>query len=463
MEFDLLPFAVEALGYNQKIYKDIDRLYQTRKYDFYRAAKAHELYTHQIVTEGALLQEEYCKKALGILLYASGDEELAEALSAIFRKGWTYAYLFVQNNAQVDLKRFMGNVVKKAGGIDKVSDDWLNAQIFVVYFLALSAGKPIVENDLKATFERMLVDRWNHYREDDPTRISLSSATPERLAQVKDLKRRIFAEYGRFVDFKSMYGLFGRAEKMALLFDFERLSCESVFNTVEFSECDIEEILLAYGPPKEINLNHAIDFLVDAMYVRYMAKAYNEVKRRYFANNKETAYIELEGLEKDLSAAKGEISRLSGLLSGAQDENKQLEREIPRLKAELAEETKNRQELNSLREFLFSLDRQEEYEEAVPYDLAELKNLKAVLVGGHEKWQARMKGLLPGFIFIHPDNMAFDLRLLDGVDIIFIYTQYISHAIYQRVMSASAGKRIGYLNQPNEARVLQDIARFIKS
>ena len=464
MEFNIFPFVVEALGCNEKVYKDLDRLYQSRKYEFYRAAKEHELYTHQIVTEGGLLQEEYCKKALGILLCAIGNEEIAESLSAIFRKGWTYAYLFVQNNAEIDLGRFMRSIVKKAGGIDKMSDDWLNTQLFVVYFLALNTGKPITGNDFRATFERLLVDRWSHYNDDDPTRISLNNATPERLARVRDLKRRIFAVNGRLTDFITMYGKFGRAEKMALLFDFERLSCESVFNTVQFSERDIEEILLAYGPPKEIDLNNAIAFLVDAMYIRYMIKAYQEVKWRYFANNKETAYIELEGLEKDLSAARGEISRLSALLSGAQEENRRLERELSRLKAELAEETKNRQELNALREFLFSLDRQEEYEETSPYDLAELQNYKAVLVGGHEKWQQRMKELLPRFIFIHPDNAAFDVRLLDGVDTVLIYTQYISHAIYERVMSAIAGRNItvGFINQPNESLVLSDIARIIQ-
>lgn len=466
MELNLFPFAVEALGYNKTVYKDIDRIYRSRKYDFYRAAKEHELYTHQIVTEGGLLQEEYCKKALGILLVATGEEtgsEINRDLSDIFRKGWTYAYLFVQNNVEINLGKFMKYAIRKAGGLGKVSDDWLNAQLFVVYFLALNAGKPIVENEFKTTYEQTLIGRWNHYKEDDPGRISLKHTKPELLSRVKGLKRRLYAEYGRFTDFTAMYGLFGRAEKMALLFDFERLSCESVFNTVKFSERDIEEILLAYQPKKdEPDLRPAIDFLVDAMYIRYMVKAYKEVKRRYFANNKETAYIELEGMEKDLSAARQEISRLSGLLSGSQEETRRLERELSRLKTELAETTKNRRELNSLREFLFSLDRQDEYEQTAPHDPERLKNYKAVLIGGHEKWQARMKELLPKFIFIHPDNAAFDLRLLDGVDAIFVYTQYINHSIYERTMGAATGKRVGYLNQPNEARVLQEIARFIK-
>lgn len=465
MELNLLPFAVEALGYNKKIYKDLNRLYQSRKYQFYRTAKAHELYTHQIVTEGGLLQEEYCKKALGILLCASDDDETATALSAIFRKGWTYAYLFVENNAEIDLGRFMKNAIKKAGGIGKVSDDWLNVQLFVVYFLALNAEKSVVKNDWLKKFVETILNRWQHYKDDEPTRISLRYAPDALLAKVRDLKNKIYSQYGRFTDHNGMYGrLTRRAETMAFLFDFERLSFPSVIEYMKFSERDIEEILLAYLSRNDLgNVETAADFLCDAMYVRYMTKAYKEIKQRYFENNKETTYIELEGLEKDLFAARQEISRLSGFLSGVQEENKQLEREVSRLKAELAEETKNRQELISLREFLFSLDRQEEYEESAPYDLEKLKNYKAVLIGGHEKWQAHMKELLPKFIFIHPDNVVFDIHLLDGVDVVFVHTQYISHKIYERAMGAIAGKnvRIGFINQPNKERVLQEIAKFI--
>ncbi len=456
MEIYLLPFAVEALGYNRKIYKDIDRLYQSRKYEFYKAAKGHELYSHQIVTEGGLLQEEYCKKALGILLCAGKDEDVAKQLSAIFRKGWTYAYLFVENNSEIDLGKFIKNAARKAGGLDKVSDDWLNSQLFVVYFLALNAGKPFAQNESLRFFEEVLHTRWQHY--DGEMRISLKRATPDQLAKVKGLKNQVYAQHGRFVDYNGMYDkLKDRAESMALLFDYEKLSFPSIIEDVKFTETDIEEILLA------CQSDGVADYLCDAMYVRYMAKAYKDVKRRYFENNKETMYLELEGLEKEIAAAKQETNRLSGALEEARDRIGVLEKENARLKDELAEEKKNRQELNGLREFLFSLDLQEEYREA-QYDPDELKNYKAVLIGGHEKWQARMKELLPKFIFVHPDNVAFDLRLLDGVGTVFVYTNYLNHSIYYRAMGAIAGKnvQVGFISQANEALVLKHIANFFK-
>lgn len=464
MVIDLLPFVVEALGYNAKIRSDIDRLYQTNKYEFYSTAKKHELYKHQIVTEGSLLQEEYCKKALGILLCA-GDETIATSLWDIFRKGWTYAYLFVENNQEIDLGKFLKNSLRKAGGLNEVSDDWLNSQILLVYFLAVNAGKKIVVNEWTKTFEEGLIKRWQHYGDDDRSRISLKNATTERLKIVKNLKNQIFAKYGRFTNFVSMYGkLRKRAETMALLYDYEKLSCESVFDTVKLSEKSIEEILLAYqGRYGAEDIDQAADFLCDAMYVRYMAKAYNEVKRHYFKNNRETAYVELEGMKKELLSADQEMSNMQSLLTNTQESLKSLEKEKKRLESELAEEKKHRQELNSLREFLFDMDRQEKFTGEASIDIDAFKDFRAVIIGGHEKWQARMKELLPNVVFIHPDNINFDLRLLGGVRTVLIYPNYLNHSIYYRAMNSIAGSniRIGYINQRNDNLVLQEIARFL--
>lgn len=109
MELNLIPFVVEALGTNKTIYKDIDNLYQKHKYEFYKAAKEHELYTHQIVTEGSLLQEEYCKKALGILTVASQieDEGVYQELMKIMQKGFRWTYSYVQNRLSVSGNEYL--------------------------------------------------------------------------------------------------------------------------------------------------------------------------------------------------------------------------------------------------------------------------------------------------------------------------------------------------------------------
>lgn len=465
MTIYLLPFVVEALGYNKKIYKDIDRLYQSRKYEFYKAAREHELYTHPIVTGGGLLQEEYCRKALGILLCVNKDAELAEEFMNIIRKGWTYAYLFVQNHTKIDLEKLAKNLIRKAGGLEQVSDDWINTQLFMAYFFAVNSKKTVIQNECLGVIERTLVRRWEHFREDDPARISLEHAGKNELTEVKNLRQKIYARHGIIKGYNDMYDkLRHRAETVAFLFDFERLSFPSIIENIKFTARDVDEILLAYisGGNDPEDVKAAEDFLCDAVYVKYMAKAYKEVKQRYFENNKETMYIELETLEKELAETKQEVARLNRILEETHKMLSAVEKENVRLKQELEVEWRNRHELNSLREFLFQMDQEEEYmptEEVV--DLEELKDFKAVLIGGHEKWQARLKEMLPEFIFIHTDNKTFDVRFLDGVEVLFVYVNYLNHAVYNRVMEAAAGRdiKIVYINRQNINYVLQDIWR----
>ncbi len=463
---NLLPFVVEALGYNRKIHKDIDRLYQTRKYEFYQAAKNHELYTNRILSEGSLLQEEYCKKALGILLCANGHEETFNKLEDIFKKGWTYAFLFVKNHEEIDLEKFLVRLIRKAGGPQNISASSVDTNLLIVNFMALNAGKKIIESQLLKTIHGTMTIRWRRSIGEDPTEASLTTASKEVLAEVKKLKSRVLSHLGQTINYDSIYQNVVRAEIMAFMFDFERISFPNIIEGIKFSEKDIDEILYAYLLRyNKDNIDEALDFLSDAMYVKYMAKAYKEVKKHYFQHNQETLFVELEGMEKEMKEAKEEVGRLNQRLSDAEKIQEASQREITRLRAELAEARQGRQELNSLREFFFSMDPKEGYTSAEEkIDLEALKQYKAVVVGGHERWQSRMKELLPSFTFIHPDKLNFDKKILDGVEGVFIYANYLSHAMYYRVVSAveGTGVKLTYLNQQNEEKALEMIYKEIK-
>lgn len=92
----------------------------------------------------------------------------------------------------------------------------------------------------------------------------------------------------------------------------------------------------------------------------------------------------------------------------------QLTKKVTMLQNELKAEKEKNTELIGLRELMFNLDSQTEYIEQ-ELDYIKLKSIKAVIIGGHEKWQQRMKELLPNVTFIHPDQASFDLSLLNDV------------------------------------------------
>jgi len=120
---DLLPFMVEALGCNRIIREPMDALYQSDKFRFYELARNHELYNRPIVKEGGLLQEEYSKKALGILLAADDDEEVFSSLLRLIKTGWKEVYSFVVNCSSLSVRSLMNCIVRKHGDVSDLPTD----------------------------------------------------------------------------------------------------------------------------------------------------------------------------------------------------------------------------------------------------------------------------------------------------------------------------------------------------
>lgn len=449
-----LPFVIEAMGYNKTIRSDIDQVYQRQKEKYYEAARNHELYSYQIVTEGSLLQEEYCKKALGILLHLESETEVQLEVGDLICKGWPYAYQFVRNNIPVDLEKFIRNAIRKEGGVDNVTDDWVNTQLFMAYFIAMNTGKDIVQNDALYTLINTNIARWKHYT--GRYRINVD-VDPSETDKAKSLMQRIFQRYGRITNYNEMEAaLLDRSERFAFLFDFDRLSFPSIAEEVSLTENNIEECLLAYLARETDNEDSAADFLCAAVYIRYLAKAYKQVKEQYFKNNKETMYIELSSLKRDLTASQQEAARLTRMLSEAGQIQQGLIKEIERLQGQLQEKQHSQAELHGLRELMFSLDKKEQ-PAGSRVDTEKIKSSSAVVIGGHERWQSKMRELLPNFTFITAEQKNFDPRLLQ-VPLIFVCPNYLSHAVYYKAMDIIKGTdtKVVYITQQNEELTLRE-------
>lgn len=212
-----------------------------------------------------------------------------------------------------------------------------------------------------------------------------------------------------------------------------------------------------------INISEAMMFIVDCVYIKYLIKAYKQVKKHYFENNKETMFVELDEVKRELATTQTELKVKDNTMKKLQEQIERLERENRRLRNQLDEEAQNRNELNSLREFMFNLDKQEEYT-LKERNFSKLQNVKGLVVGGHENWQRRMKELLPNFKFLHPDTLNIDISILDNVDIVLFYTNYLNHAMYYKVINEARKKniKIAYISaNTNENIVLQQIFKAV--
>jgi hypothetical protein len=452
-KLNLLPLILEAFGHNTRIYKDIDRLYQIRKYDFYRLARQSEFYNHLIIKEGDIYREEYGRKILGILLYTAetDDPEMKNALFKIIRKGWSRAYLYVLNNDVVSLDNYL-----ETGFNNYKTDDDLNTDLLMVYWLALMTNKELAQDKAREAVEDYFRLRLDHTSGRSQLNYSYKNLDEQLLKQVRTLKSRVYEKYGRINSYDGVFhnkndDVHKLAEAIALIFDTENISASSLFNNVKLKERDVEEVLGTYFLTyRNKHSGEAVKHLIWGLIVKGIAKAYKQVKEHYFKNNKETVYLEMKNQQDEIERllTENEIlkKRANELEKIAQTTRvevektfiskiRELESRVARLEEDLQEERKKSRELAALREFLFSLDKH-----AVPQEVEDNQfdpaQICGAIVGGHPNWQNRMKKLLPQWVFINSDN--FDVRVLDGVEAVFFFTQYLGHSLYYKAVSVFA-------------------------
>lgn len=457
-ELDLLPFLVESFGVNRQIRGQIDALYQSDVFRFYSLARNHELYNHPIVKEGGLLQEEYSRKALGIILAAENDDKVYSALIKIISAGWSEVYSFIANRPRFNISSFMKYLGRKKGPIQDLSVDYINSCLIIGLVLANFFNKPFDDDvNLKKSLE-LLYRRWDFYS-NPPSRISLDQASPEEKQDIESLLLSLgpVKDFTSFLDYHKKLG-----EIPSFLFDFEGVSSYSIFDEVTLSRRDLEEIVYSYLVTRDVILQFSQFELCFCymLYIRYLIKAYKVVKEHYFANNRETVFFDFKQIEKDKDDLSRRLSATQNLLNKANETVDSLKREVSRLSKRIAELETGQAELQSLREFVFSLDRQEEF---TPVDgPVDLSGVKGVVLGGHPRWQTKMRSLLPDFSFIPPDSLNFDQNIVRNADFLFVCVNYLNHAIYYRAMSAVITARVHFLRQANEELVVEEIKKFIK-
>lgn len=456
MNVDLTPFIAESLSTNKKIYKDIDKIYNTNKIMFINLAKENEFYNHLISQEGNVEQEYYFKKALGILLATNNDASLSQALFTIIKKGWRYLYTYVENHKLLSVSDFLNDFIKKNKGINNVADDELNSNVVMLILLARSLSRDIdTDDEMYIQGLTSFVQRIEHYKENN--RINILKLSRENQKRIKELERKIrkegtvsFIPSGYRLPVEKYNGIRIDIDKLTkddkffssfeYIFDLENISLISVVgeNYLEFR--DIQELIFCYvqfhKDGEIINIEELKMFLYPAIQIRYLCKEYKRSKRYFFDHFNESLYSEISEFEKENK----ELKKFNFLL---QDEVKELKLQLEknkienkRLNQKLIEAESNKTELVALREFIFNLDKKQELEVSDKIDYDKINSIKGVIVGGHNSLHVKLKEVLTEWTFISLENIGFDEKLLLNADKIYIYTDYLNHGMYNKVMSS---------------------------
>ena len=148
-------------------------------------------------------------------------------------------------------------------------------------------------------------------------------------------------------------------------------------------------------------------------------------------------------------------------------ENLELKREIEKLKNSIDDNKNIKREQDDLKKMLFhsDLDNVNRSTRIFDSNFDKIKPVNAIIVGGYEKWQQKLRQKLPEtFDFISVDNKTFDVSILKNQDYVFYYTDYLNHALYEKTIQYCRKNSIvvEYLKNTSIERVLSEIYEKIE-
>ncbi|MCP8340643.1 hypothetical protein NMG03_16225, partial [Clostridioides difficile] len=434
-------------------------------------AKKSIFYNSKIASEGSIIQEYYFKRALGIL---SSQEN--RTIFEIYKLGYKAAYNYINSIQIFKVSNFLKKLLTR---VEPFTNDELNGNVLVAISLCGELEKDVDISDI--VYQRFIENlflRMDDYKDIlsidnlDKNKRKMLSKIELKLKSMY-LKDYIPSSYVINIDSSKNYEDLTFLEKQIAGLDYvsnlEGISIIRVVGKDIFKSKQIQELILSYlkvqgniEDENSINYEDLFRFIITAIDLRYWAREYKKAKQFFFNNFDE----ELNEVMKEKEIEIKELKKENLLL---QDEKEKLKLELEllqkdknRLESEIKEQCTSKEELVQLRNFMFN--QQQEQEEKVLIDESiNLKNIKAIIFGGHPNWILKMKDKLINFEFISADTINFNVNILDSYEYVFINTNYVGHAMYYKIIeNLNENNKLRYINNVNVDRAIEDIKNSIK-
>lgn len=184
-----------------------------------------------------------------------------------------------------------------------------------------------------------------------------------------------------------------------------------------------------------------------ALYASIIKKEYSKLRDYAFNQKKEDLMLQVQqykeqyeaihretqsGMEQARIKEKGYLQRINALneeIEFLQSKNRQMQQSLDKTE-------KNNKEVKALRQFLMQSD-QEDHSEVVDHTasyIRELSKRKILVIGGHHRWQQRMKDLIPTLTLIYTDEAIKGIANVEQYDAVFINSTVMSHGAYYRII-----------------------------
>ena len=275
-------------------------------------------------------------------------------------------------------------------------------------------------------------------------------------------------KYTKIVNIIDLY------KKFFMSSDFE---IEDFINNIKIDKYIIDYIIsflniiaVSFNIGEEDEENYIL--FISLLYIYAIIENYKKLKHDYLDTSKEDFYLKLKYKEQNIKQKEDEIvNTTTKYEKEIQNKNKkilELEKEIKKLKKQnvllentLSKNENNNKEVVALREYIYKEEKEiiEEKEISLDNIIMDIKQYKIAIFGGRQSTINKMKKILPEYRYIGVDNINFDIKFIENLDYIVICTNYISHAMYYKVINyiRDTDIKLIYINDVNIENVVKRI------
>lgn len=472
-----------ALVKSEEMEEDVNKLYSFEKETYHNAVMNSSSISHVVLKQGSLEQEINARKALGMLITAEHDDRLKGKIIKLLRKYYPFIYRSVKKLDKRELKiRYL-----QMDEVTRKTEARLDEAVYF-YFSMHCAGKSLDEG-----FILTIINDINAFELYSPMTTNIEKELIAHKDEIEKIKSYIEEKYGDIFDLKKVLNTVrSEVEDLATIteniFMINKLDINQIL--YEAHSINIDRIILAYIKRgyDELEPDILLQTVVNGLFLQHIIDEYKRSRQKYFEDSREDLFFKLSELENKLRASQQENKILIIRLEQVQGQkvvvNKELhdevnklnkkhkceivtlESRIKELENQLKEEEQHRNELNSLREYIFQV--KNEYMPAkVEANLEKyIEDRTILIIGGAKEWRRRFRIKYPVIKTMNGFNENFEISILNNVDYIFFYTGYMNHSTYNRAMSYIRNHQIkfGYIGKTNmqlvEEEIIEELQRL---
>ncbi len=471
-----------ALSHEPAGREAVELLYQEDSLTYYTAVNASECSQHVILSQGNLENELYAFKALGILIVSENKTEIRKKIINILRFHYPHIYKTVRKrnfkyllDVYIDLNYFLTSRKTRY-------------ERAIYFYLSFYCSPDWVDQNMVNKIAQGIYE-FEYY---SPIHADLNSEIAAEQKSISRLKEDISKVYGEISNYLQVLHhpqplIHNMGYVMENLFYINKLNMDDIY--YNYHTLPMNQIYLAVLKQtglKSITDNNLITILA-CIFIQPLLDEYKKAKaimREYQQENRDHQLLvfqqrinELKSENQDLLTQNQKLAdentdsaemlnqTINQIKLDYESEIANLNHIIKDLTRQLSNEYSYRQELNQLREFIFSLNIppvQEEHESLSLNNVIAGKNI--VIIGGPRSWRRKLREHFPTVQFLNGTSSNLDLSYFKNTDCVLFYTNYLSHAIYNKAMNYIRVNQVkfGYLKATNVQLIEVEILDVLK-